>query len=62
MRVYRTARQVAVDAFEAAYIREALEYTEGNVSEAAREADLDRVYFHRLMRKHGIKAERKVKP
>jgi transcriptional regulator of acetoin/glycerol metabolism len=54
---YSFARQLAVEVFESDYLSKAIEHTKGNVSQAAREAGLDRVYFHRLMRKHGIKAK-----
>lgn len=49
------ARKRAVDAFERAYVEHALARHEGKVSQAAIEADVDRVYLYRLMRKHGLK-------
>ncbi len=49
------ARQKAIDAFERSYLTSLLEKHKGKVSVAAVEADVDRVYLYRLMRKHGIK-------
>jgi two-component system response regulator GlrR len=50
-------RQRAIDAFERAYLSSLLERHEGKVSQAAVEAEVDRVYLYRLMRKHGIKSK-----
>lgn len=49
------ARKRAVDAFEKAYVEHALARHHGKVAKAAVEADVDRVYLYRLMRKHGLK-------
>lgn len=49
------ARRVAIDHFESGYLAALLETNEGNVSKAARSAEMDRVYLHRLLRKHGIR-------
>ena len=54
---YREARSQALDAFEKDYVQHVLARSAGNVSQAAREAGIDRVYLHRLMKKHGIKAD-----
>lgn len=51
---YREAKQRAVAAFDAAYFSALLERTGGNVSEAARQADLDRSNFRRAARKAGV--------
>ncbi len=50
---YAEARRRALDAFERKYLQALLD-THGSVTEAAAVANLDRVYFHRLMRKHGV--------
>ncbi|MCB9728929.1 MAG: sigma-54-dependent Fis family transcriptional regulator, partial [Deltaproteobacteria bacterium] len=49
---FQAAKNQAIEAFEARYVREALERTGGNVSEAARLAGLDRSNFRRLARRH----------
>jgi DNA-binding NtrC family response regulator len=50
---YKEARLEALHAFEAKWVRELVD-TFANVSEAARQAGIDRVYLHRLMRRHDI--------
>jgi len=52
---FRAAKEAAVNAFERGFLTELLERTRGNVSEAARRADMDRVYLIKLLRKHRIK-------
>ncbi len=52
---FTDARQKAIDAFERSYLTALLERHGGKVSVAAVEAEVDRVYLYRLMRKHGIK-------
>jgi DNA-binding NtrC family response regulator len=50
---YRDAKQRAVAAFELAYFEAILKRTQGNVSEAARQAGLDRSNFRRAARRAG---------
>ena len=52
---YSDARQRALDAFERAYLGDLLVRHHGKVADAAREAGIARVYFYRLLRRHGIK-------
>ena len=52
---YRDARAAALHSFEARYLRELVERTHGNVSEAARLARMDRPYLLTLLRKHGLR-------
>jgi DNA-binding NtrC family response regulator len=52
---YAEARRHALDEFEREYARALLERHGGNVSQAARAAGLNRVYLHRLLRRHGIR-------
>ena len=53
---YSDARQAALDAFERAYLNALLKRHQGKVAAAAVEAEVDRVYLYRLLRKHGLKA------
>lgn len=52
---FREAKQRALVAFETAYLTALLERTGGNVSEAARQAGLDRSNFRRTARRAGLK-------
>jgi transcriptional regulator with GAF, ATPase, and Fis domain len=51
---FRAAKERVVSAWEREYVSQLLERASGNVSMAAREGGLDRVYLHRLMKKHRI--------
>jgi len=53
---YREARDAAIAAFERNYVVDLLARYEGNVSAAARAVHMDRVYLHRMMRRHGIRS------
>ncbi len=50
---YRTARNQVVDDFETAYLRHVIAQADGNVSDAAKLAGVDRTTLYRLMEKHG---------
>ncbi|MDP2273479.1 MAG: sigma 54-interacting transcriptional regulator [Archangium sp.] len=52
-----SARQRMIEQFERAYLAQLLERHEGKVSLAAKEAEVDRVYLYRLLRKYGLKAK-----
>lgn len=52
---YKEARTQAIAAFERNFIRDLLECNDNNVTHSARSAGMDRVYLHRLMRRHGIR-------
>ena len=54
---FRDAKKQAQETFESAYLRRLLGRTEGNVSEAARIAGLDRSNFRRLLGRHDIDPE-----
>ncbi len=54
---YAEARKQAIHEFERTYVEALLARCDGNVSRAAREAKIDRVYLHRLIRRH--RAEKK---
>jgi DNA-binding NtrC family response regulator len=53
---FKDAKEVWVSAFERDYIQNLLDKNENNISHAAREADIDRKYFRKLMKKYGIGA------
>jgi DNA-binding NtrC family response regulator len=52
---YREQRARFEEVFEKRYVQWLLERHENNVSAAAREADMDRKYLHKLAKKHGFK-------
>jgi len=54
---FREQKERAVEIFEEAYLRWLLHRAEGNISRAAREADMDRKYLHKLLRRYGIDAK-----
>jgi transcriptional regulator of acetoin/glycerol metabolism len=49
------ARERWLDVLEGAYLREQLARHGGNISAAAKAADIDRKTFHRLVNKHQIR-------
>jgi DNA-binding NtrC family response regulator len=51
----REAREAWVGAFERRYLEELLRQHENRVSSAARAAGVDRIYFYRLLWKHGLR-------
>ena len=51
---FRDAKERLIAAWESDYVAQLLRRAGGNVSRAAREGGIDRVYLHRLMKKHGI--------
>ena len=54
---FKKAKQEWISTFERDYIDELLARHSGNISGAAREADIDRKYFRKLMTKYGIEAD-----
>ena len=48
---YAEAKERAVDTFDDTYVARLLERTSGNVSEAARQAGMDRSNFRRLLKR-----------
>lgn len=52
---YREARSAALARFERDYLAALIEQCEGNASEAARRAKMDRPYLLTLLRKHGLR-------
>jgi transcriptional regulator with GAF, ATPase, and Fis domain len=52
---YRATRERWENDFELRYVTWLLERHDGNVSAAAREADMDRKHLHKLAKKHGLR-------
>jgi DNA-binding NtrC family response regulator len=52
---YRDARSEAIRRFEHAYLTRLIASSDGNASEAARRAKMDRPYLLTLLRKHGLR-------
>jgi DNA-binding NtrC family response regulator len=52
---YAEAREHAISRFEVAWLPAMLAKHGGNVSRAARHADLTRPYLHKLLRRHGLR-------
>jgi DNA-binding NtrC family response regulator len=50
----RDAKETIIADFERRYLKRLLEKHQQNVSRAAREAQVDRRHFYRLMKKHGL--------
>ena len=55
LRTYREARAETLRHFEHRYLSALIESTQGNASEAARRAKMDRPYLVSLLRKHGLR-------
>ncbi len=53
---FKDAKERWVAAFERDYILQLLRRNNGNISHAARAADIDRKYFRKLMKKYDIEA------
>ena len=51
---FREAKERLIAASERNYVTQLLKSSSGNVSRAAREGGIDRVYLHRLMKRLGI--------
>jgi DNA-binding NtrC family response regulator len=54
---FKDAKERWVAGFERDYIASLLKKNNGNISHAAREAEIDRKYFRKLMKKYGITAQ-----
>ena len=51
---FAEAKQTVIDHFERHYLRDLLARAHGNLSEAARQAGVDRKHFRTLARRHGV--------
>jgi len=52
---YRDARAEALHRFERSFLTQLMDRCEGNASQAAREAEMDRPYLLRLLRRHKLR-------
>jgi transcriptional regulator with GAF, ATPase, and Fis domain len=52
---FKDAKDRVIEGFERAYLTALFAWAEGNVSRAARKANLDRMYLHRLLQRHGLR-------
>lgn len=53
---FRLAKEEAMRTFERTYLTSLLEAAGNNMSRAARMANVDRMYLHRLVQKHGLRS------
>src|SRR5690349_15110612 len=53
---FRDTKEKWTELFERRYLAWLIKRAEGNISKAARDADMDRKYLHKLLRKYGITA------
>ncbi|HTJ43588.1 MAG TPA: sigma 54-interacting transcriptional regulator [Kofleriaceae bacterium] len=54
---FRDTKEKWNEVFERRYLSWLLKRADGNISKAARDADMDRKYLHKLLRKYGIDAQ-----
>ena len=54
---FRDTKEQWTERFERRYVTWLLSRAEGNISKAARSADMDRKYLHKLLRKYGVVAD-----
>ncbi len=54
---YHAARDQVIDQFECGYLGALISQARGNLSEAARMANIDRTTLYRLMERHGVRRE-----
>jgi DNA-binding NtrC family response regulator len=54
---FRDTKEKWNELFERRYLSWLIRRAEGNISKAARDADMDRKYLHKLLRKYGITAQ-----
>lgn len=54
---FKEAKEEWISIFEQDYLTELLVRHKGNISQASREADIDRKYFRKLMQKYNIEAD-----
>ena len=55
---YKVVRAAVLERFEIAYLTALLERHQGNLTQSARQAQIDRVYLLRLLDKYGLRKRR----
>jgi DNA-binding NtrC family response regulator len=58
---FHVAKERVVSELEERYLTALMEWSEGNVSRAARKAGLDRMHLHRLIQRYGLRGKRTLK-
>jgi DNA-binding NtrC family response regulator len=58
---FSRAKKGVVEDYERRYIAALLGWADGNISQAARKAGMDRMYLHRLVQRHGLKRGGSIK-
>ncbi|MBS2017933.1 MAG: sigma 54-interacting transcriptional regulator [Deltaproteobacteria bacterium] len=53
---FREAKERTLSSFERKYVTELLRWSNGNLSRAARKANMDRMNLYRVLQRHGLKA------
>jgi DNA-binding NtrC family response regulator len=53
---FTEAKDQIIADFERAYLTALLRWAKGNVSKAARKAQLDRMHLHRLFQRYGLRS------
>jgi transcriptional regulator with GAF, ATPase, and Fis domain len=53
---FKEAKEAVIADFERAYLADLLRWANGNVSKAARKAQLDRMHLHRLFQRYGLRS------
>jgi DNA-binding NtrC family response regulator len=53
---FKEAKDGVISEFERTYLGELLRWANGNVSKAARKAQLDRMHLHRLFQRYGLRS------
>ncbi len=56
---FRVGKEAAVEAFDRAYLTALIAWSDGNVSQAARRAGMDRIHLHRLLQRYGLSPPRR---
>jgi transcriptional regulator with GAF, ATPase, and Fis domain len=56
---FRVGKEAVIEQFDRAYLTALIAWSEGNVSQAARRAGMDRIHLHRLLQRYAISPPRR---